>query len=199
MDESWMKRPSPLTRICIDPRLDRAEDDRASHRGRIGSTTKGLFWKHEAIAHRIADMAATTFAMDIRSRSSRARCRIGRLRHPARAAAAKEWSTVRCWEIIDTTLQIRGGRGYETERSLEARGEFPIPVERARRDIRMNLIFDRGVREAISIRDPPFAQCLPEERHGVPHVEIDGELHARQEEDAQCDDDERAAVHAPAV
>src|SRR5262245_50950897 len=64
MDESWMKRPSPLTRICIDPRLDRAEDDRPSHRGRIGSTTKGLFWKHEAIAHRIADMAATTFAMD---------------------------------------------------------------------------------------------------------------------------------------
>src|SRR3989449_8325504 len=58
------------------------------------------------------------------------------------AAAAKEWNTVRAWEIVDTTLQIRGGRGYETERSLEARGEFPIPVERIMRDVRINLIFE---------------------------------------------------------
>src|SRR5207247_6820450 len=57
------------------------------------------------------------------------------------AAAAKEWNTVRAWEIVDTTLQIRGGRGYETERSLEGRGEFPIPVERLMRDVRINLIF----------------------------------------------------------
>ena len=46
------------------------------------------------------------------------------------AAAAKEWNTVRAWEIVDQTLQIRGGRGYETERSLAGRGETPIPVER---------------------------------------------------------------------
>ena len=31
------------------------------------------------------------------------------------AAAAKEWNTVRCWEILDRTLQVRGGRGYENE------------------------------------------------------------------------------------
>jgi hypothetical protein len=58
------------------------------------------------------------------------------------AAAAKEWNTVRAWEMIDTTLQIRGGRGYETERSLEGRGEFPVPVERLMRDARINLIFE---------------------------------------------------------
>jgi hypothetical protein len=58
------------------------------------------------------------------------------------AAAAKEWNTVRAWEITDTTLQIRGGRGYETERSLVGRHEFPIPAERLMRDCRINLIFE---------------------------------------------------------
>ncbi len=99
-------------------------------------------WKHEAIAHRIADMAATTFAMDSVSKLASAMADRGGYDIRLEAAAAKEWNTVRCWEMVDTTLQIRGGRGYETERSLEARGEFPIPVERVMRDVRINLIFE---------------------------------------------------------
>jgi Acyl-CoA dehydrogenase, C-terminal domain len=58
------------------------------------------------------------------------------------AAAAKEWNTVKAWRIVDETMQIRGGRGYERESSLAARGEAPVGVERAMRDARINLIFE---------------------------------------------------------
>src|SRR5207244_9979181 len=93
-------------------------------------------WRHEAIAHRIADMAATTFAMDSISKLASAMADRGGYDIRLEAAAAKEWNTVRAWEIADVTLQIRGGRGYETERSLEGRGEVPIPVGRVTRAIR---------------------------------------------------------------
>ena len=99
-------------------------------------------WKHEAIGHRIADMAATAFAMDSVATLAAALADRGGYDIRLEAAAAKEWNTVRAWELADQTLQIRGGRGYETESSLAGRGEAAIGVERMLRDLRINLIFE---------------------------------------------------------
>jgi alkylation response protein AidB-like acyl-CoA dehydrogenase len=99
-------------------------------------------WKHEAISHLIADLAATAFAMDSVWRLTSQMADRGGYDIRLEAAAAKEWNTVRAWELVDRTLQIRGGRGYETERSLQGRGEAPIGVERLLRDCRINLIFE---------------------------------------------------------
>ncbi len=98
--------------------------------------------EHEAIAHQLTDMASTTYAMESTAEV------IGMLADRSdrdirlEAAAAKEWNTVRGWHLTDSALQIRGGRGYETERSLAARGEPPLGIERMLRDSRINRIFE---------------------------------------------------------
>src|SRR5262249_38995979 len=98
--------------------------------------------QHEAIAHQIADLAATTFAMDSIWKLSSQMADRGGYDNRLQGAPSKESNTAREWEIIDRTLQIRGGRGYETESSLKGRGETPIGVERMMRDCRINRIFE---------------------------------------------------------
>jgi alkylation response protein AidB-like acyl-CoA dehydrogenase len=98
--------------------------------------------RHEAITHKIADMAATTFAMESVAKAATWMADQGNFDIRLEAAAAKEWNSCRTWEIVDDTMQIRGGRGYETEQSLAERGEVPIGVERMMRDYRINKIFE---------------------------------------------------------
>ncbi|MGH2601617.1 MAG: acyl-CoA dehydrogenase family protein, partial [Dehalococcoidia bacterium] len=98
--------------------------------------------KHEAIAVKLAYMAATTFAMEavldlcsMLADDDRNDIRI-------EAAIAKLFGSEMAWDVADVLVQIRGGRGYETGASLEARGERGINAEQLLRDVRINRIFE---------------------------------------------------------
>lgn len=99
--------------------------------------------KHAAIAGKIADIAADAFATEsmvlyvssLVDQDKKADIRI-------EAAMAKLWGTEAAWHAVDQTMQIKGGRGYETADSLKNRGAKADPIERLLRDCRINTIFE---------------------------------------------------------
>lgn len=96
----------------------------------------------EAGREKIAYIAATTLAMEAMSWLTCAWADEHKVDIRIEAAMAKLFCTEAMWKIVDMTMQLRGGRGYEKGRSLKARGEVPYPVERMMRDCRVNTILE---------------------------------------------------------
>ncbi|GAA0436668.1 acyl-CoA dehydrogenase [Actinoplanes capillaceus] len=97
---------------------------------------------HEAVAKKIAFIAATTYAMESMLDLC---CRIAddhRNDIRIEAALVKLFASEMAWLVADELIQIRGGRGYETAESLDARGERAAEAEQILRDLRINRIFE---------------------------------------------------------
>src|SRR3954469_860544 len=98
--------------------------------------------KHDAVAQKNAFIAASAFGLeamlDVASRLADEKRNDIRIE----AAIAKLYGSELGWTVLDELVQVRGGRGYETAESLKARGEKPVPVEQALRDMRINRIFE---------------------------------------------------------
>jgi alkylation response protein AidB-like acyl-CoA dehydrogenase len=98
--------------------------------------------EHAAVAHKIAFIAATTFALEAVLDLSAQLADEDRKDIRIEAALAKLWSSEMACRIADELMQIRGGRGYETAQSQAERGERAVGVEQLLRDLRINRIFE---------------------------------------------------------
>ncbi|GLS90256.1 acyl-CoA dehydrogenase [Psychromonas marina] len=98
--------------------------------------------KHEAGAKKIAFIASSTFAMEAVTYLTSHMADDPNLDLRIEAAMAKLFCSELAWDVVDTTMQLRGGRGYEKASSLKARGEKPYPIERLMRDCRINRIIE---------------------------------------------------------
>jgi alkylation response protein AidB-like acyl-CoA dehydrogenase len=140
--------------------------------------------KHDAIAQKLAFIAASAFGLEAMLDVA------GRLADNKRndirieAAIGKLYGSEMGWRITDELMQVRGGRGFETAESLKARGEKPVPVEQAMRDMRINRIFE-GATEIMHL-------LIAREAVDT-HLQVAGEL---LEPEAQLADRARSALQA---
>jgi alkylation response protein AidB-like acyl-CoA dehydrogenase len=98
--------------------------------------------EHEAVATKIAFMAATAYALEAIVELSSQLADDKRRDIRIEAALAKLYCSEMASIVADELVQIRGGRGYETAASLAARGERGVPAEQMLRDMRINRIFE---------------------------------------------------------
>jgi alkylation response protein AidB-like acyl-CoA dehydrogenase len=98
--------------------------------------------EHEAVAGKIAFIAATAYGLEAMLDLSSELADAGGTDIRIEAALAKLYGSEMAWLIADELVQIRGGRGFETAESLAARGERGVPAEQVLRDLRINRIFE---------------------------------------------------------
>ncbi|SHG00188.1 acyl-CoA dehydrogenase family protein [Streptoalloteichus hindustanus] len=98
--------------------------------------------EHEAVAGKVAFVAATAFALESVLELAGELADAGGHDIRIEAALAKLHGSELAWLVADELVQIRGGRGYETAASQAARGERGVPAEQLLRDLRINRIFE---------------------------------------------------------
>ena len=122
--------------------------------------------EHESIALKLGYIASHTFAMEAMSWLVGFMADDKKKDIRIEAALAKYFCTEESWRIVDDTLQIRGGSGYERSSSLKERGQDFWPVERVLRDVRINLIIE-GTSEIMNLfiareaLDPHLSRLKP--------------------------------------
>ena len=105
---------------------------------------------HEAVGVQVAWIASHAFAMQALCDYVAQLADQGDTDIRLEAALAKLFCSETLLGVVERTVQVRGGRGYETVRSLEARGETPWPVERLWREARLNTIVE-GTSEVLRL------------------------------------------------
>ncbi|MFB0620863.1 acyl-CoA dehydrogenase family protein [Streptomyces sp. AGS-58] len=85
----------------------------------------------------VAGTAAEVFALEAVTDW----CLLAAERHPGvdvvpEQTAAKNITSLTCWSIVDRTVSLLAGEGFETARSKARRGAEPLPLERFFRDAR---------------------------------------------------------------
>lgn len=98
--------------------------------------------RHEAVAKKVAFIAATAFALESVFELSASLADAGTKDIRIEAALAKLWASEMAYRIGDELVQVRGGRGFETAASLAARGERAVAAEQQLRDLRINRVFE---------------------------------------------------------
>ncbi len=98
--------------------------------------------RHEAVSTMVGWIASHTFAMEAVADYAAALADAKEADIRIEAALAKLFCSEIGFQVVDRSLQVRGGRGYEVVSSLEARGDVPFPIERFFREARLNTIVE---------------------------------------------------------
>jgi alkylation response protein AidB-like acyl-CoA dehydrogenase len=98
--------------------------------------------EHEAVAGRVAFIAATAYGLEAMLELASELADAGGTDIRIEAALVKLYGSEMAWRIADELVQIRGGRGFEKAESLAARGERGVPAEQVLRDMRINRIVE---------------------------------------------------------
>ncbi|WP_437314682.1 acyl-CoA dehydrogenase family protein [Sorangium sp. So ce385] len=101
--------------------------------------------EYQEIQQQLAESLAQTFAIETMSQwSLLPDDQDRRTNQRFEQNAAKNVSSLLCWDIVDRTMSLLAAEGYETAHSKQQRGVPPVPVERFMRDAR-NLRISGGV------------------------------------------------------